>query len=528
MLASILAARDNLLAPSDHKQYRRLQSRRAARLRKTLGLQHSRISDKSNMESVSFQPENWEIAVKLSERAWAAAQEARALSTKTGKSQVRSRLSRAHKLATQVYDLAVETSSDPSLKLESAVYRDLIKAEFALVTRRWDDVARAFSCVRVGLTALNSVSKSGVYAVALSQLVDPSLRIAFTHTGEDRSVDITRLARKIAQGSDVEALVVEVAVTESKTSEGASIPQAPGVHAIKWRTYTVAVDDGDLREAIGVAHASHPHLDASSSSEENFDNALSAWQHATDILQDLLRQKKEDLEDESIYIIRTYLCFHMISLRMRRDLVLLSSCIKPGDEVRVLDQLLQSASELQGLPGVAGDVQLSLALDAMAAALRARRMRSLSHHYQISSPQKALALLARADSVLREAPEIQADKWPAELAVKFNIAQQWQRELYHNLARMHGLAVLARRKDNFSFAADDMSQCGATLVRAANLKGHVRPLPVKPVFYDVAYDYIEEQPEDEHSAEIREAEEVADAVGPKDSAKTRSLFGLFR
>jgi signal recognition particle subunit SRP68 len=182
------------------------------------------------------------------------------------------------------------------------------------------------------------------------------------------------------------------------------------------------------------------------------------------------------------------------------------------ERVALYDAILQSIDSIKELRGAVRDAGFIAELDGQRAYFQALKCLNLSHsHAFLAAPKQALALTNRAlflSSQAASAPRPGASS-PAgapKLAVSDEQAQTLKQRLQNLTSHYRGLVALSQLAGNSEVASKAQLTNTAPVVERLNeypssgsvdLKNLVtwppklKPVPVKPLFFDVAFNYIE-------------------------------------
>lgn len=181
------------------------------------------------------------------------------------------------------------------------------------------------------------------------------------------------------------------------------------------------------------------------------------------------------------------------------------------ERVALYDAILQSIDPIKDLGGAAGDASFMAELDGQRAYFQALKCLHLSHsHAFISAPRQALALSNRAlslASLAAAAPRPAATTSdPPKLVVSEQQAQRLKQHLENLTLHYRGLVALSQLFTSSDAASKAQPSNAAPVVERLNeypTSGTVdlshlvtwppklKPVPVKPLFLDVAWNYIE-------------------------------------
>lgn len=219
------------------------------------------------------------------------------------------------------------------------------------------------------------------------------------------------------------------------------------------------------------------------------------------------------------------------------------------ERVALYDAILQSIDSVKDLRGAARDSAFIAELDGQRAYFQALKCLNLSRaHAFLSASKEALALVSRAATLSSDA--LSAPKPPPsstgnapKLAVSDHQAQHLQITLKQLTSHYRGLVTLAQISGNVNVETKAESLNVTPVVERLNdfpasgtvdLKNLVtwppqlKPIPVKPLFFDVAYNYIEYPGQGGHATESApERMQLDERTEDQKSAK-KGWFGFGR
>lgn len=542
MLSDVLKHRAGLSSSGDYTGYRRYSTRRLKKLRVRENLT---VKASKTYEPQELGPGQWELALLLAERAWAAAMTARAAldanvaSSSVLRSQILSKLAKAVKYANLLFK-SQPLEQTPRQKLEFHVYVALLTGEAFLERQQWTNVVKYYAQVRVGLLALTSSpnsSRSGdenLFSDLLASSVDPGLRLALAHERQNSSADLAETARQsvLSDSNSAEfAALIKSVSPEALSPETATAK----LSEIQFRQHTAQVKYNKLAEAIISARSKDSELDSQLEKGEldaSFDSVMAHWDQLVFDTSSLVteinsagQQREQDLD-----IILTYAQFNLLYRRIQRDSLAGSKDIGKPNAVRLYDVVLQSCKSMGELPGVFNDEELSTAIGSMQAFFTAKRLLALSSLHPTGSLE-TLALVNEAykSFVRNDSGDVRMTSECHDLPVSSSEIVAFQKELSKKLVQTHGVTVLIqevrnRSRTKGSVASDvdfvQIAEPGKRL-RVVDLDvKFIDPVPVKPVFYDIAFNYLQVA----SSASSVPRNEDTTETQP---VKKKSLFGLF-
>lgn len=320
----------------------------------------------------------------------------------------------------------------------------------------------------------------------------------------------------------------------------------------------------------------------------SYDDILIASQDAVDATKQAIDELKgegvtqSDPRMQSLQITRTAVNYEMISWRIGRNRVLIGKDdgihldfsessnkkrksdaeavsnqgddLPPGRQIAKLkekvvlyDGTLQSIESIQELPGVANDQELSSRLEATKQYFTALKCLSLARSHSIaSSPLNALALTSHALSLASSAlPALSSSNTPSSstprnIDVTASDVQSLHNLLTGELQRSRALVAILNnttRKETKSSGvskplAAQLSSYptgGVDLENIVTYPPQLEPIPVKPLFLDVAWNYIEYPSKGQQAAgQVTERAPEAGASAEDAKPQKRGWFGFGR
>ncbi|KAF1838908.1 hypothetical protein BDW02DRAFT_585504 [Decorospora gaudefroyi] len=182
------------------------------------------------------------------------------------------------------------------------------------------------------------------------------------------------------------------------------------------------------------------------------------------------------------------------------------------ERIALYDAILQSIDSVKDLRGAARDTAFTAELDGRRAYFQALKCLNLSHSYAfLATPKQALALCSRALSLASQAASApQSESLSSSSAPKLEVSREQTQMLKKNLENLNshyrGVVALSQLFANSDAASKAGLMNAAPVVERLNeypssgsvdLKNLVtwppklKPVPVKPLFLDVAWNYVE-------------------------------------
>ncbi|KAJ5503453.1 Signal recognition particle subunit SRP68 [Penicillium fimorum] len=492
----------------------------------------------------------------------------------------------AQHLVSLLHEQALSGASDVDI-LETRAYLAMISGTLWLEKRRWEQCLRDYSLARVIYTALGQRVKKDAFRDLLSGTVDPSLRYAAYQMKLPRSKPTSSLAieffpldseiRAEVERVDPSCLAEEAAGTR-RTAEG-EVQELP--QSVTWRSRTVPLDDASISQSLAAASAAEARLTTwltgagkSAAAKEKaaaYDNVIIASQDAVDATKsaiDDLASEGVDPSDkrmQALQITRTAVNYTLVGWRVGRNRVLCGErdglsfeeqeptsgkgtakhttgngkkLNKLRERVVLYDSTLQSLEFILELPGVAADSEFVQDLKAKRHYFRALRSLALGRSYGVLSKSKeALALFSQALNLAAStSPQSAAD---AEGVPKLDVSQVQSSILQSTLrdlvARYRGLVTLEK------VTAEEASQSsqrpmverlqqfagsGLDLNNLVPYPPKMQPIPVKPLFLDVAWNYIDYPREGQQQEAPTQPQAQAQVPVEEETKGRRGWFGF--
>ncbi|KAF2963316.1 hypothetical protein GQX73_g10257 [Xylaria multiplex] len=494
------------------------------------------------------------LILLTTERAWAHAMRLKAVHSADAKgitgrtrSHIISRLDKAARTAEHLVQILSDPSITPATDvdlLEARAYAAMVRGAAHFEGQNWEDCMRSYATARIIYNALLTPIKSDILKDLLSETIDPSIRYAAYQSKVPRTLAIPTIARKAFPASD-EALVAQINKLapqllkqgDSDANEGqADAPNAP--HSITWRSREVKIEDASIALAIASTESATARLAERLESSDvvlpkemagAYDEVLIASQDAADATKRAIDELKEegvpqsDSRIQSLQITRTAVNYQMISWRIGRNRVLSDASLQkakiepPGrkvsrlkEKVVLYDATLQSLESIKELPGVAADDGLLQQLQATTKYFHALKCLSIARsHSLLGQSSNALALTKHAhDQCLQSATFFSkhgassSDSPILNIDVRQADIQFLQNLLRGELQKCRAIVEIDNLREKAKSTTpqvkiplvDRLREYPAEGVDLENMVDYpprVQPIPVKPLFFDVAWNYID-------------------------------------
>ncbi|KAK2630427.1 hypothetical protein QTJ16_001247 [Diplocarpon rosae] len=506
-------------------------------------------------EDIGRNKEFVNLVLLTSERAWAHAMSMREVHSTEKKGitgSTRSHIiSRLHKATTYAHDLLRHLQDQETTGavdgdvLEARAYAASLSGAREFEKQKWETCVQSYSEARIIYSALAASTKIDVFKDLLSDPVDPSIRYAAYQMRLPRTVAIPTIARRFFPSDDT-GLPTK---TKAATAEAGTIPKT-----ISWRSRTVDLEDAAIATAlVSVSSAAEKlaetlaSLPAAQAKERAsaYDEILIASQDTLDATKHAIDELASegvgqgDRRMQSLQITRTAISYEMVSWRIGRNRVLVGEqdgtvingraqqgkrkrskgATEEGTGRRLANfrekavlygSILQSLDSIKELPGVAADTTFLEELDAKYAYFSALKCLTIARsHALLSNPKKALALLARASEKCDTAHFRLASQMDISSSAPPNITifpseVHFLRSLldgelqhYRAVVELSNIAQSTQTPDHASNCQpllERLNQYPLEGVQLGNLVTYppkLEPIPVKPLFFDAAWNYIE-------------------------------------
>ncbi|CCU74223.1 signal recognition particle 68 kDa protein [Blumeria hordei DH14] len=362
---------------------------------------------------------------------------------------------------------------------------------------------------------------------------------------------------------------------------------------ITWRSQTIDLDDSLIAAAIMSVNEAVKKLSkslASISSEKVRERAL-AYDEALTMSQDAVDATKQAIDEllgegisqsdqrvQSLQITLTALSYDMISWRIGRNRTLVgdwdgaetartSACLDKNASIKqvreqmtsrrlsrlrenvvLYDAILQSICSMKELPGVAADTALVEELESRYDYFSSLKYLTLaSSHSLLMSKKNALALLARAQEYLDKSQTNKSSVMEeTELPLKISVTtteSQYLRALLEKEMQRHRALVILENLSEFeqeSRLLHDNSPLAGNLHKYPNKSVDLSNLvicpssldiaPIKPLFFDAAWNYISYPGKEVKEVMNNNANVVGSLAGDEDKSNQgkRGWFGFGR
>ncbi|KAI1327174.1 hypothetical protein F5Y16DRAFT_410518 [Xylariaceae sp. FL0255] len=499
--------------------------------------------------------------------------------TGRSRSHIISRLDKGARAAEHLVQILPNASTTDIL--EARAYAFLLRGATDFEKRDWTLCLKNYSAARIIYNALMTSMTRDIFKDLLSETIDPSIRYAAYQSKVPRTLSIPAIAKKAFPSSDdtLVSQINEVAPnllrqSSAEAEEGQAAPSA-APQTITWRSREVKIEDASIALALASADTATARLAEKLTSSDvvlpkemasAYDELLIASQDAADATKHAIDELREegvsqsDPRIQSLQITRTAVNYQMISLRIGRNRVLSgehdgalldsapnttrkskkeASARKPKieppgrriarlkEKVVLYDATLQSIESIKELPGIAADEQLLQQLEATAKYFHALKCLSIARsHSLLDQSTNALALTKHAyDQCQQSVVFFSKNGASSSESPILNIEiRQTDIEFLGNLLRgelQRSRAIVEIDNLKEKVKAQPTKAQTPLVYKLQNLVEYppkIHPIPVKPLFFDVAWNYIDYPGRTPAAAAVAEADDqptTAAAPEPK-------------
>ncbi|KAF2450955.1 hypothetical protein P171DRAFT_460404 [Karstenula rhodostoma CBS 690.94] len=442
-------------------------------------------------------------------------------------------------------------------------------------TKRWIPCLTNYSAARVIYSSLFKATKKDLFKEVLAGTTDPSIRYAAYQHRIPRTIGVPSVAKKFFPTEDAD-LVQAIEKLDPAALQDEETKASGSTITWRGRTANIvdaAIGQAlvSLESATSKLAKSLPASTSTKDRANAYDDVAIYTQDAADATRRAIEElKKEGVEEgdsrmQDLRVTSLAVNYDLIAWRVGRYRVLIGTddgltfppnppqkpkrARKDGKEwvdreeptgrklarlrerVALYDAILQSIDSVKDLKGTTGDDGFVAELDGQAAYYQALKCLNLSHsHAFVSAPRQALALCNRALSLASQAvssPKPTASSDAPKLSVSDSQAQTLKQSLENLTLHYRGLVALLQLSSKSDVGSKANLTNAAPVVERLNeyptsgsvdLKNLVtwppklKPVPVKPLFLDVAWNYVEypgqQKKVQETAAEKAQAETV--------------------
>ena len=584
-LANTYGVRSELFLQSadDYHRQRHRTNKKLNKLRRELKIitkDTKNYKDKEKItqivaENYDMEPLFGDVLLYLVERDLLYAQETRLLldvhSSKPKEKFLVSKYKKALQNAKHLLEV-IKNETDDLKTLEILTYTAIIKGSIAITKKKYDISLYAFSIAKCAIHFLynyqklpETIAKEFYYEIA-DGIIDPALKVSAS-SEKLNFTDLTELAKsQIFNIELIPYLYKAVKIIESHNATYVTPTSENNIDLlkeVKWGSYSAQLTSDDLSLAIMKINEELKNIDDKNTS--SFDSPLISYQDAITLhTQEMERNSSNDEEsnNQEQYIILTYLKYNYLLLRIRRDNTIMKDLDEQiaenqnskkklstqkiiellKDYLKINEGIALSLVEINDLPGIANDDEFVDLLNTVGVYFKVKNQQKLSQAYLISHQYKeALALIVNSSKLLQSCKEFNVEL-EGNLPTNKDL-EKLKVEIEDEKSRLYTLTTYFNEinKEQSSFGSkyisDDISKFpklspSELLKHVYPLKFDFQPVNVKPVLFDIAYNYIDADTNDEdeinnNSNVVSHEVETSGNVDNEEDKKKSGFFGLF-
>lgn len=522
------------LRHGDYQRYRGYCSRRVKRLRKTLNLPQGdkRHFKKRDVTLANLERENSDerfihIPLMLAERAWAYAMQLRQEANTEPRKRFHlvGKLRKATVYALQLQELCNSEYCDARTKLEAEAYSAWIHGSLHFELSLWKKAAENLKKAQViyeNLAQALPEEEQAVYKAKVDELT-PSLRYCAYNVGEKAPINLLEMR---GQGM-MDNLSALVAQTKTESMEAFQTTEWRGrkvtVRPEKVRLFLLSIQD--LTNSIEKAKDFPAKI-------ELLENVLLDCKDAISAIKDEIKQdpKLRTTSDSgtmtATQYLLTYLSYTRLKLTLERNLFMVAQGklslddpnapekvqiegkkTKPQDLSRLYEIILQNVTEMQQLPGMESDAQYQAEIENLALSFKSFRC------YYIAITLVALKRWRDAVAMYERSTKYASQATASNKSVckDFNLRDELQR-LIQTIEgckfSAHANSVLEEDTTEESVLYGKSTKSSKPLFERLSvykedpslnsrnpnvfkLTPEMQPIPAKPLFFDLALNFVE-------------------------------------
>jgi len=484
-----------------------------------------------------------QLPLMAAERAWAYAMQLKfeMNSEPRKKYHMQNRLRKARHHAEQLVQLVMAEGApvDARTKLEAQAYSVWMTGLLCFELSDWVGAKTALTEARniyEKLASITSVDDSAIYRSRMDEIV-PNLRYCAYNIGDaaakmDISKDLKGLRGHIQDTEQLDELIRE-------TRE----QQAATLQDVEWRGRKMAVLQDKARTFLLREKEFMSEISEGSDDKEDMstDDKISAYESLLMDCKEAIEVLKKDLiEDPAfrnrqqtnegpvspMHFLHTYLTFIKCSKTIERNLVMIDSMkkvlsgespqqkgkkpIKPNDLVRLYENILQNLKDIPCLPGLEDDLEFHHETEAKVTFYKAARCYYIALSFMAA--QKWAESMALFQRVVVYANKAKNDKL-LEASLKDEVTElleavEGRQFMAHANSILESEAVKAQGQDLSKNGQEESKELSRKPLierldtyyedpnltngkpNLANFPPNFRPIPCKPLFFDLAREHI--------------------------------------
>ncbi|KAL6704254.1 signal recognition particle subunit srp68 [Coniothyrium glycines] len=454
--------------------------------------------------------------------------------------------------------------------------------------QRWNSCLTNYSAARIIYSTLLKTTKHDLFKDVLASTTDPSIRYAAYQSRIPRTVGVPAVATKFFPKGDekLRDAVEKLDPAALQEEEAASSHSQITWRGRTANVVDAAI--GQALAAIDTASTTLETSAPTSTPKDRanaYDDILIASQDAVDATRRAIEELEKEGVDEGdarmqdLRVTNLAVNYDLISWRIGRNRVLIGAddgltfpanppqkprrprkdgkdwtereeptgrkLARLRERIALYDAILQSIDSVKDLRGAVRDTGFIAELNGQRAYFQALKCLNLSHSYAfLSNPKQALALCNRALSLATQAasapkPSLSTSAKAAKSEVSGEQAQKLRDSLENLNSHYRGVVALSQLFASSDTASKTGLSNAAPVVERLNeypssgsvdLKNLVtwppklKPVPVKPLFLDVAWNYVEYPG---RVAQVAEAEAEKPQVEEQKAERAQAKKGWF-
>ncbi|BES95332.1 unnamed protein product [Nesidiocoris tenuis] len=540
------------LRHSDFQRYRGYCTRRIRRLRKSLRLTQGdkrHYKRRDVIEAHLIDESYLYIPLMLAERAWGYAMQLRQESNTEPRKRFHliSKMKKAVAYAEDLESLCQSEACDARSKLEAQAYLSWLKGTFYFELKAYKEAMDNLQQAKVvyeKLSALVDENDQAVYKGKCEDLV-PSLRYCSYSIGDDSAISDLKSLQGAAQGDMLDTL--DRLMVDARLKAGGTKKE------VSWRGKPIPVSIASVSSFL-VAEEEMPQAieEPTQANIDQIERHIINCKDAIASVRDEINALKskagssEAASVKSLQLLMSYLTHIRLSRSNQRTLLMIAKLsedenkkAKPQDFIRLYELILQNLTEMQNLPGVEDDEDYQSTLESSTAAYKAFRCYYIAEALMAAKKfREALALYQKAATYctsvkastghLEQLKEIRIKSDSAKSSCLARAILQEADESKSQGAAGGPLAPFESKKvasklpliDCLDVYSEDpkLATKSASIVR---LPPDMRPIPAKPLYFDVAMNHLTLPSVDS----ILDSSKRAKAGGPSLTGFVKGLWG---
>ncbi|ESW97117.1 hypothetical protein KL918_000727 [Ogataea parapolymorpha] len=535
----------------DYAKIRHRLSNRLQKLRRALKIQTKDTKNyRAKEKTSSISPEDYEkdtrfgdLLLYLIERDLVFVEEityGQIEYSRTTKTLTISKLKKARQHAKHLLSLLANEQDDLKL-LAILILASYVEGRLAFSRSKWAEAAFALSVARCSLQYLSQTETSDLYTQIIEGYIDSELKICALKLENDRNPDLLQFSKTYATKDTITYLSKAINMVKAKDGDVLKpISKTTLVDSVSWFEFSAPLKDLDLARAITKAQTEEKNV--VETDPASFDRSFLLWTDASNSHKSSLKGgiESDDDENQDKYVIMTYIDYHQLLLRIRRNISLLNrvnaklnkkktvskaAFLENAKEcVKLYEDVISSFKELTELSGVAHNESLHSSLVSLQVYFSALKAYKLAKSYLISNKYaESLALLNKTVEILKEVKPLE-EEFEGGIPNNEEI-EKFRSESTSLFTKVHVLTMYFTKENHKPLLGDylidnvdafpDLTN-EELLAKIADLDARVKPVGVKPVLFDVAFNYIG------YDSDLSKV-----SAGDSKSEKKAGFFGLF-